>query len=238
MERRPHSLRSLVTGANRGLGLALTRHLLERGDHVVATCRQPGKAVALNTLAGEHPGRLHVAPLDVAEPRSHAALALELPLLTAGEPIDLLINNAGVLRGGERYGQVQAVDLETSLRTHAAGPFLLTQLLSPYLADSARVANISSELGSIGLRQEFRSPSYAIGKAAQNMATVLLGLALHERGIVVVALHPGWVRTDMGGASAAIDADESAAGLLGVIAGLSARDSGTFLDWQGTTLPW
>ena len=75
----------------------------------MATCRQPGKATALNKLAGEFPGRVHVAPLDVAEPRSHAALALELPLLTDGEPLDLLINNAGVLRGGERYGSVQAL---------------------------------------------------------------------------------------------------------------------------------
>ncbi|RYZ73352.1 MAG: SDR family oxidoreductase [Lysobacteraceae bacterium] len=238
MERRPHSQRCLLTGANRGLGLAFARHLLARGDHVVATCRHPGKAATLNILAGQYPGRLHVAPLDVAEPRSHAALALELPLLTDGEPIDLLINNAGVLRGGERYGQVQAVDLETSFRTHASGPFLLTQMLSPFLADAARVANISSELGSIGLRQEFRSPSYAIGKAAQNMATALLGLALRERDIVVVALHPGWVRTDMGGATAALGADESAAALLDVIAGLSAQDSGAFLDWQGKTLPW
>lgn len=238
MERKAGTQHCLVTGANRGLGLELCRQLLARGDRVVAACRQPGKATALNTLAGEHPGRLHVTPLDVAEPKSHAALARELPLLTEGEPLDLLVNNAGVLRGGERYGSVQAADLETSFRTHALGPFLLVQTLTPQLADGARVANISSEIGSIGLRQEFRTPSYAIGKAAQNMATSLLAQALAPRGIVVVALHPGWVRTDMGTERAALSPQESARGLLQVIGGLQACDSGAFLDWRGQTLPW
>ena len=238
MERGADGQHCLVTGANRGLGLELARQLLARGWHVVATCRQPGKATALNALAGEYPGRLHVAPLDVAEPRSHAALAVELPLLTGGETLDLLVNNAGVLRGGERYGGVQAVDLEASFRTHASGPFLLTQRLLPLLTDAARVVNISSKLGSIALLREFRSPSYSIGKAAQNMATALLSHALRARGIVVVALHPGWVRTDMGGASAPLDPQAAAAALLDVIAGLRAEDSGAFLDWQGSPLPW
>lgn len=243
MEGKTGAQRCLVTGANRGLGLELCRQLLAQGGRVVAACRHPGKATALNTLAGEYPGRLHVVPLDVAEPKSHAALARELPLLTEGQPLDLLINNAGVLRGGERYGDVQAADLETSFRTHALGPFLLVQTLTPQLAEGARVANISSEIGSIGLRQagshqEFRTPSYAIGKAAQNMATSLLAQALAPRGIVVVALHPGWVRTDMGTDRAALSPQESAHGLLQVIGGLKTQDSGAFLDWQGQTLPW
>jgi NAD(P)-dependent dehydrogenase (short-subunit alcohol dehydrogenase family) len=228
----------LVTGANRGLGLEFARQLLARGDRVIAACRHPGKASALNLLAGEYPGRLHVAPLDVSEPRSHAALARELPLLADGHPLDLLINNAGVLRGGERFGTVQASDLETSFRTHALGPFLLVQALFPQLADGATVANISSEIGSIGLRQEFRTPSYAIGKAAQNMATSLLAQALKVRDIKIVALHPGWVRTDMGGIDAQLTPRESVAGLLQVTDGLRADDSGSFLDWQGQPLPW
>lgn len=238
MERNARAQHCLVTGANRGLGLELCRQLLAAGCRVVATSRQPGKAKALNVLAGEYPGRLHVAPLDVTDPKSHAALAAELPLLTDSEPLDLLINNAGVLRGGERYGSVQITDLETSFRTHALGPFLLVQTLTPQLADGARVANISSEIGSIGLRQEFRTPSYAIGKAAQNMATSLLAQALKPRGITVVALHPGWVRTDMGTERALLSAQESAAGLLRVIQTLPLEKSGSFLDWQGKSLPW
>jgi NAD(P)-dependent dehydrogenase (short-subunit alcohol dehydrogenase family) len=228
----------LVTGANRGLGLEFTRQLLARGDRVIATCRHPGKASALNLLTGEYPGRLHVAPLDVSEPRSHAALAHELPLLTDGQPLDLLINNAGVLQGGERFGQVRASDLETSFRTHALGPFLLVQALFPQLVDSGTVANISSEIGSIGLRQEFHTPSYAIGKAAQNMVTSLLAQALAVRGIKIVALHPGWVRTDMGGNAALLAPRDSVVGLLQVIEGLQTGDSGRFLDWQGQPLPW
>ena len=228
----------LVTGANRGLGLELVRQLLGRHCHVVATCRQPGKATALNTLAGDHPGRLHVVPLDVADPRSRAALVRELPLVTDEEPLHLLVNNAGVLRGGERFGQVAPGDLDASFHTNAAGPFLLTQALAPRLAEGGVVANISSEVGSIGLRQEFRTPSYAIGKAAQNMATSLLSQAFAAQGVVVVALHPGWVRTDMGGQNAALSVQESAAGLLHVIDRLTPEDSGGFLDWQGEPLPW
>ena len=153
---------------------------------VVATCRHPGRATALNALAGEHPGRLQVLPLDVAVARSREELVRELPLVLDGARIDLLINNAGLLHGGERFGQVAQSDLEASLHTNAIGPFLLTQALAPWLAEAgndarregAVVANLSSEIGSIAQRREFRTPSYAIGKAAQNMGTVLLDKAL------------------------------------------------------------
>ncbi len=175
----------LVTGANRGLGRELATQLLDRQWHVVATCRHPGKATALNRLAGEHSGRLHVLPLDVADARSRDALLPELSLAIGEQPLHLLINNAGVLRGGERFGQVAAEDMDLSFHTHAAGPFLLAQALAPRLAEGAVVANISSEIGSIALRQEFRTPSYAIGKAAQNMVTSLLsqafGATRHQR---------------------------------------------------------
>ena len=233
----------LVTGANRGLGLEFVRQLLAGGDRVVAACRQPGRATALNLLAGEHPGRLHVLPLDVATARSRDELVRELPLVLDGARIGLLVNSAGVLHGGERFGQVAEADLETSLRTNAIGPFLLTQALAPLLADAAElpgavVANLSSEIGSLAQRREFRTPSYAIGKAAQNMGSVLLARALAPRGIRVVALHPGWVRTDMGGAQAPLPPSEAVASLLQVIASLGPADSGLFLDRHGQALPW
>jgi NAD(P)-dependent dehydrogenase (short-subunit alcohol dehydrogenase family) len=195
----------------------------------------------LNALVGEHPGRLHVLPLDVADPRSIAELARELLLLDsddAGDRIDLLVNGAGVLHSGERFGKVSAVNLDDSFRTNAMGPFLLTQALAPRLADGARVANITSQLGSIAGTTRFGTPSYDISKAAQNMATVLLAAALRDRGIVVAALHPGWVQTDMGGAGATVTPRDSVAGLLRVIGGLKASDSGRFLDWRGESLPW
>jgi NAD(P)-dependent dehydrogenase (short-subunit alcohol dehydrogenase family) len=229
----------LVTGANRGLGLELVRQLLARGDRVIATCRQPGRATELNALAGAHPGHLHVLPLDVADPRAITALQRELLLLDGdGEHLDLLVNCAGVLHSGERFGSVAAANLEDSFRTNAMGPFLLTQTLATRLADGARVANVSSQLGSIGSLARFGTPSYNISKAAQNMATALLAAALQPRGIVVVALHPGWVQTEMGGASATVPADQSAQGLLRVIGGLTLADSGHFFDWRGKPITW
>ena len=232
---------ALVTGANRGLGLEFVRQLLGQGRRVVATCRQPGRATALNALAGEHPGRLRVLPLDVAEARSRDEMVRELPLLAGDDAavrIDLLLNNAGVLHSGERFGNVSAVNLDDSLRTNAIGPYLLVQALAPLLADGARIANLSSQLGSIGGAARFGTLSYAMSKAAQNMATVQLAHALAPRGIVVVALHPGWVQTEMGGAGAQVTPEDSARGLLEVIAGLGDGDTGHFLDWQGNTLPW
>ena len=242
---------ALVTGANRGIGLEFVRQLLARGDHVVAACRHPGKASALNTLAGEHPGRLHVLPLDVADAKSRASLLHDLPLVLGDDGrIDLLLNNAGVLHSGERFGHVEQAMLDDSLRTNAIGPFLLAQALVPLLCDVAPghaddtgsprtvIANISSQIGSIANTTRFGTPSYAISKAAQNMASVLLARALAERGIVVLALHPGWVQTEMGGAQAQVTPADAVAGLLRVIDAATPSRSGAFLDWRGASLPW
>jgi NAD(P)-dependent dehydrogenase (short-subunit alcohol dehydrogenase family) len=226
----------LVTGANRGLGLEFVRQLLARGDHVVATCRHPGKATALNPLAGQFPGRLHVLPLDVADPKSIVELARELPLVC--ETLDLLVNSAGVLHSGERFGRLTPANLDDSFRTNARGPLLLAQALAPLLADGARVANITSELGSIASLARFGTPSYNISKAAQNMVTALLAKALATRGIIVLALHPGWVQTDMGGSGASLAPAQSVQGLLQVIDGATLPSSGQFLDWRGDALSW
>ena len=232
------SLHCLVTGANRGLGLEFTRQLLARGDRVVATCRHPGRAHALNQLVGDNPGCLHVLPLDVADPKSHAELVRELPLVLGRKPIDLLINNAGVLHSGERFGKVDPATLLDSLRINAMGPFLLTQALEPLLAGGGKVANLSSELGSITGVHAFRSPSYAISKAGLNMATRQLSTALQGACITVMALHPGWVRTDMGGAKAEIEPVDAVADLLRLIDRAGRDHSGKFLDRHGEMLPW
>src|SRR6478752_2976620 len=229
---------SLITGANRGLGLAFVRCLLARGDRVVATARHPGKATALNTLTGEYPGRLHVLPLDVGSDKSREELARELPLVLEDARLDLLVNNAGVLHSGERWGKLHADILEDSLRINAIGPLLLVQAIEKLIADGASVANISTQMASLSTRNEFRSPSYSMSKVAQNMATVQLALALKPRGIKVVALSPGWVRTDMGGEGGELTPEDSAAGLLETIAGLKPADSGRFLDWRGQPMAW
>ena len=120
----------LVTGANRGLGLELASQLLARQRHVVATCRHPGKATALNRLAAEHPGRLHVLPLDVADARSRDALLRELPLVTDEAPLHLLVNNAGVLRGGERFAEWPAA---AQIQPWPHDPREAVELISRYL---------------------------------------------------------------------------------------------------------
>ena len=230
---------ALVTGANRGIGLEFVRQLLARGDHVVAACRHPGKASALNTLAGEHPGRLHVLPLDVADAKSRASLLHDLPLVLGDDGrIDLLLNNAGVLHSGERFGHLDQAVLEDSLRINAIGPFLLSEAVAPLLADGARIANLSSVMGSITRQGAFRSPSYGASKAAQNLLNAQLAHALAARNIRVLSLHPGWVQTDMGGTGAEVTPAESVAGLLEVIDAATPAQSGSFLDWRGQSVPW
>ena len=239
---------ALVTGANRGIGLEFTRQLLARGAHVVATCRHPGKAAALNAMGGAYPGRLHVLPLDVASEKSRAELVRELPLVLGKDGrLDLLINNAGVLHSGERFGQLAQATLEDSLRINAIGPLLLAQALAPLLRDSdglagaatgAVIANLSSQLGSIAGMTRFGTPSYAISKAAQNMASAQLAQALAARGIVVLALHPGWVKTDMGGEKAPDAPADAVAGMLRLIVAATPAQSGGFFGWQGKPLPW
>ncbi|GHA81849.1 SDR family oxidoreductase [Cognatilysobacter bugurensis] len=227
----------LVTGANRGLGLEFCVQLLISGANVVATTRSTGRATKLNSLVAKYPGRLHVLPLDVSDAKSVAELVRELPLVAEG-PFDLLINNAGVLHSGERFGHVTAANLDDSLRTNASGPFLLSQSIAESLADGAKIANISSQLGSIENTTAFYTPTYAISKAAQNMATRLLANALRERGIVVLALHPGWVQTEMGGPDAQIEPRVAVEGLLRVIDDAGLDDSGRFFDYTGRPMPW
>lgn len=229
-------MHAFVSGANRGLGLEMARQLLARGDRVVAACREPGKALALTRFAGEHPGRLLVLPLDVAEPRSIAEVEREIGALDLD--IDLLVNNAGMLVEHERFGGIAQRSLANSFAVNAAGAFLLTQALDPHLADGARVVNLSSTLGSISRTDSLYSPSYAMSKAALNMATRLLAVALRDRGIVVVSSSPGWVRTDMGGAGAPLSPEEAIASMLRVIDHLRPSDSGRFLAQTGETIPW
>jgi NAD(P)-dependent dehydrogenase (short-subunit alcohol dehydrogenase family) len=229
---------ALVTGANRGLGLEFVRQLLARGGRVLAACRQPGKAGELNLLAGSHPGRLHVLPLDVASEASRTALAHELGLVLDDARIDLLVTNAGVLHSGERWGQVREAALGDSFRTNAIGPFLLTQALAPRFADGGKVAFVSTEMASIGTRREFRSPSYCASKAALDMLAVQAAHALAPRGIAVAVLHPGWVRTDMGGDGADLAPRDAVAGLLRQIEAADASKPLQLRDWRGEALPW
>jgi len=230
--------RIVVTGGNRGIGLEFVRQLLARGERVIAACRQPGKALRLTELAGAHPGRLQVLPLRLDDERSIRELAREAGLLTDG--LDLLINNAGVLVSGECFGELSAATFNDTLATNAVGPLLLAQALAPLLehGTAPRVVNISSDLGSLAATHGFQTPSYAMSKAALNMATRLEAAELGARGMVVVSINPGWVKTDMGGSRAPLAVSDSVSGMLAVIDRLGAADNGRFLDHTGTALDW
>ena len=230
--------RCLVTGANRGLGLAFVSELLERGARVLACCREPGKAKVLEALAAANGDRLAIHALDVANPQAidklSEAAARQL------QRIDLLVNNAGVLVSGERFGNVKAESLAESFAVNATAPLLITQALAPLLAlgNKPRVLCITSQLGSIAQANGFRTISYAMSKAALNMAVKRLAAELAPRGIVVLAAHPGWVKTSMGGKGATLAPADSAHALLNLIERATTRDAGKFLAYDGAELPW
>ena len=228
--------RCIVTGANRGIGLEFVRQLLARGDHVVAGCRDPDAATELTAL--DRDGRLQVVALDVADAGSRARFVAAVEERFDG--IERLINNAGMLVSGERFGAVTQDAMARSFAVNAAGPFLLTQALAPRLAAGrgARVASVSSGMGSIARLQGFHSPSYSISKSALNMASALLAQALNPLGVGVLTLSPGWVRTAMGGPSAPLPAAVSVAGMLTVIDTTPGLPAGEFLDHDGTPLDW
>ncbi len=231
----------LVTGANRGLGLELTRQLTARGTRVFATCRNPDDAGDLRALSEECAGRVEIIRLDVAEPASIEDAVAEVKKKT--DRLDLLISSAGVDGGAgeDRFGRLEMERMMRTFRTNAAGPALLAQAALALLeaAQEAKLVHVTSELGSIAnVRGAGAWRSYRMSKAALNMLTRCLAHDLKPHGVLAVALHPGWVQTDMGGKNAAITPEESVAGMLRVIDGLGEKERGAFLAWDGSWLPW
>ncbi len=228
----------LITGANRGLGLEFARQYLARGATVHAACRAPDQATDLAALAAAHPGRLHVLPLDVADPASIDALRQRLDPLT--DRLHRLINNAGILVRGERFGQLDPAVMARSHVVNTIGPVLVTQACADLLerGQPARVANISSGLGSIAGVDGFHSPSYNASKAALNMWTRLLAQEMNPRGVLCFALRPGWVRTAMGGEQADLAPADSVAGMIAALEGASADDQLAMLGHDGGRTGW
>jgi NAD(P)-dependent dehydrogenase (short-subunit alcohol dehydrogenase family) len=242
--------RVVVTGANRGLGLELTRQLAAAGDAVVATARHPKTADELNKLASTSGGRVTVVRLDVGgDPSEVHAAGLEIG--ERFDAVDLLVNNAAIWTAPEmpdRASSGPLPDLRAEavlevLRINAIGPLLVTQVLAPRLAAAGRavVVNLSSWLGSIegatsqGARGNL---AYGMSKAALNMLTRRLSAELAGQGTIVISMSPGWVATDMGGPSAPLEPPESVKGMLTVLDALTPAQSGSFLDHAGAVLPW
>jgi NAD(P)-dependent dehydrogenase (short-subunit alcohol dehydrogenase family) len=232
---------ALVTGANRGLGLEWVRQLADRVDRLFAPCRRPDAADALQEFATSHPDTVDVFALDVTDPAAIDAAADRVEDDTGA--LDLLLNNAGVSGGGsgDRFGGVDAGTMTEVFRANAVGPHLVTQSFADLLRvadDGATVVNVTSQLGSIARTSGGGWHSYKASKAALNMCTRLQAGALEDDGVIVVAMHPGWVRTDMGGPNARLTTEAAVADMLDVIAGLSPADTGRFLAHDGEELPW
>jgi NAD(P)-dependent dehydrogenase (short-subunit alcohol dehydrogenase family) len=231
-------MRILITGANRGIGLELARQYLRRGDTVFATCRDPGGAAGLNALASSAPGRLTITWLDVDDASSLRPAYEAIQAATSG--LDVLINNAGVYPSGERPGRLDAGVMARTFATNAIGPIMVAQQFLDVLerGDRPRIVNMTSRMGSLALKKSGRDYSYCGSKAALNMMTKALAHDLKPRGIVAMVLHPGWLRTDMGGSGAPLSVEESAQGILRVIDGLTLEDAARFMQWDGADLPW
>jgi NAD(P)-dependent dehydrogenase (short-subunit alcohol dehydrogenase family) len=231
---------ALVTGANRGLGLEWVRQLADSVDRLFATCRRPGDADELGELAGRYVDTIDVVALDVTDPASIEDAVAHVRREV--EALDLLVNNAGVSGGGsaDRFDTVDADTMTEVYRVNAVGPHLLTRAFAPFLqeGESATVVNVTSQLGSIARTSGGGWHSYRASKAALNMCTRLQAAELEADGVIVVAMHPGWVRTDMGGSSARLSPEQSVAGMLEVIGDLSSEDAGSFLAYDGEELPW
>ncbi|OJT08358.1 hypothetical protein TRAPUB_743 [Trametes pubescens] len=249
---------------SRGIGLEITRQLLESPNNlVIAGCRTPEKATALNGLKSGAKGTLHVIQLDVADFDSVRAVLKAITPILGESGLDYLINNAGIVRiitiprtlrcslislamqGKEDTPLTldPEVFLET-LRTNTVGPALLTQACMPFLdkGQEKKVINITSTLGSIASADMFKHlgaggvATYSISKAALNMLTYKL--KLERPDLIAIALCPGWVKTDMGTQAADLEPAESVVNILKVVTSATAADSGKYLSHTGTVIPW
>ncbi|XP_077372584.1 C-signal [Festucalex cinctus] len=249
----------LVTGANRGLGLQLVDSLANGGfspGKIIATTRDPASALKLQELAERH-CNIHITSLDVVSHESIQKCVEEVGQLVQEEGLNCLINNAAI-NVEANFHTVTPETMIKNYHTNAVAPLMITQAFLPLLKNAASrsecgtmtmgihraaVINVSSRLGSIELNwgekaNGFKWYPYRISKCALNMVSRCMARELEPDGILCLAVHPGWVRTDMGGPQAPLSPEESVSSLLSVIGGLSKKDHGSFLNYKGEPLPW
>lgn len=230
----------IITGANRGIGLALVKTYLLGGNRVFALCRQPHQADQLNELAASAGGQLTVHTVDMADAGSITTFAGSLK----DTPVDVLLNVAGIVGGRTDsllktpFSEADFDDWRTAFEVMTIGPFRLTQAVLPNLiAARGKVMTVSSQIAASTWP---RGGLYAYGatKAAVNRLMRSLAFDLRDKGVTVALVHPGWVQTDMGGANAEITPQESAAGIKQVLDGLTLEDTGKFFKWNGEEHAW
>ncbi|GLD49256.1 uncharacterized protein AKAME5_000307400 [Lates japonicus] len=250
----------LIAGANRGLGLEMVKQMVEGPNpakKLFACCRDPdgSRAVALQTLAKKHPSNIIcVVRLDATDLCSIKQAAQQVGSLLGTGGLNLLINNAGFLAKATLQDTTPE-DMQGSFNTNVMGPMNIIKEFLPHLRTAAKasevpgmssskaaVISISSFLGSMESVKHsysfFPAVSYRISKAGLNMLTLCAAEELKKDGILFSVLHPGWVRTDMGGEEGEIDAPESVQGMLSVMASLTEKQNGAFLDYKGNTVAW
>ena len=227
----------LITGANRGIGLEHAKVFSARGIRVFATARSPSEATELTALAQASGGNLKVLPYDAASPDAPALLKQAL-----GEtPIDLLLANAGGMGNRDvAFGSVDVEEVLQLVRINSLAPLKLAESLAENLACSQRklIAFQSSLMGSIGDNGSGGFYAYRISKVALNMVARSVANDLKSRGVIAVALHPGWVKTRMGGSNAPITVAQCVDGQQRLLDKLTLADSGKFFNFDGKELPW
>ncbi|XP_048829287.1 C-factor-like [Brienomyrus brachyistius] len=244
----------LVTGVSRGIGLQIIKDLAKKTERkalTIATVRNPAAAEELQRVAKESSG-VHVVTLDVTSQASIDAAVEEVSSLLGAEGLNCLINNAAI-DGDTDLEMVTAEEMLKTYECNTVAPLMVTKAFLPLLREAATrgsgmgihraaVINMSSVLGSIQLNSgalvRSKCYPYKASKAALNMVTRCLAVDLVTEGILCVAIHPGWVRTDMGGPQGELSVEESVSSILSVLAGLSEKDHGGYLDYTGKTLPW
>lgn len=222
----------IVTGANRGLGLEFARSFAADGWRVHACCRIPERAKDLAKVEGD----VAIHRLDVTDGLRVASLAREL----ADEPIDILINNAGVFHEHNSLGGIDYDDWVDELKVNTIAPVRIAERFLEQVAASERklIVNMTSGMASIANTASSGSIVYRSSKAALNMATKCLALEYADRGVTVVALSPGWVATDMGGPNGELSPEESIAKMRQFIERVSPAESGRFFSLDGEERPW
>ncbi len=223
----------LITGANRGIGFEMTRLLVEDGRSVIATCRNPEAAIELRGLENSN---LNIHQLEVTDSNSIESLKLAL----SGVQIDVLINNAGEM--GSKQQSIDDMDIDAWRHTfdvNAIAPFQISMSLLKNLKLSSRprIISVSSQMGALS-RVSSGAYAYRSSKAALNKVMQVMAKDLESENILVCPIHPGWVQTDMGGPSADITVNESAAGIIRFMDSMTSEQSGRFWKWNGEEHPW
>ncbi|WP_439360407.1 SDR family oxidoreductase [Bradyrhizobium sp. DASA03007] len=219
----------LVTGTNRGLGLEFARQYREAGWHVIAASRRPDEAAQARALGAE------LVQLDVRSEHDVRALAHALE----GHQIDLLINNAAYHPGIQQLGQLDYSNWQAAFHVNVIAPLQITEALLPLIPPGSKIANIGSRQGSIACNEEGGgSYLYRATKASLHCITRSLAIDLAPRNILIAALHPGWVKTDIGTTAANLEVGESVSGMRNVIATLGSHNTGRLISYDGEIIPW